>query len=42
MQNTTYGLGDTEKKTATYTFNRIVDVEQVSAIIVNGEVFSVE
>ena len=22
VQNTTYGLGDTEKNTATYTFNR--------------------
>lgn len=42
VQNTTYGLGDTEKNIATYTFNRIVDVEQVSAIIVNGEVFPVE
>ena len=42
VQNTTYGLGDTEKNTATYTFNRIVDVEQVSAIIINGEVFPVE
>jgi len=37
VMNTTYGLGDTENNTATYTFNRIVDVEQVSAIIVNGE-----
>lgn len=37
VMNTTYGLGDTEDNTATYTFNRIVDVEQVSAIIVNGE-----
>lgn len=42
VQNTTYGLGDTENNTATYTFNRIVDVEQVSAIIVNGETFPVE
>lgn len=37
VMNTTYGLGDTEDNTATYTFNRIVDVEKVSAIVVNGE-----
>ena len=42
VQNTTYGLGDTENHTTTYTFNRIVDVEQVSAIIVNGDIFPVE
>jgi len=40
IQNTTYGLGD--KNYVVYTFNRIVDVEQVSAIIVNGEIFLVE
>lgn len=38
--NTTYGLGDTNY--VAYTFNRIVDVENVSAIIVNGETFPVE
>lgn len=37
VQNTTYGLGDDRGKYATYTFNRIVDVEKVTAIIVNGE-----
>lgn len=40
VQNTTYGLGDTDF--VTYTFNRIVDVENVSAIIVNGQNFPVE
>ena len=39
-QNTTYGLGD--ENYAAYTFNRIVDVDNVSAIIVNGEIFPVE
>lgn len=39
-QNTTYGLGDTDY--VAYTFNRIVDVENVSAIIINGETFPVE
>lgn len=42
VQNTTYGLGDTENNTATYTFNRIVDVDNVSAIMINGETFPVE
>ncbi len=37
VKNTTYGLGDSRGKYATYTFNRIVDVERVSAIILNGE-----
>lgn len=37
VQNTTYALGDSNGKYTTYTFNRIVDVEKVSAIIVNGE-----
>ncbi len=37
VQNTTYALGDSRGKYSTYTFNRIVDVKQVSAIIVNGE-----
>ena len=37
VKNTTYGLGDAKGKYSTYTFNRIVDVEQVASIIVNGE-----
>lgn len=40
VNNTTYGLGG--DKDATYTFNRIVDVENISGIIVNGEIFPVE
>lgn len=40
IMNTTYGLGDTDY--VSYTFNRIVDVENVSAVIVNGEIFPVE
>ena len=36
VMNTTYALGDTEDNTATYTFNRIVDVEQVTAVRLNG------
>ena len=37
VQNTTYGLGDSSGKYAVYTFNRIVDVTEVTAIILNGE-----
>ena len=40
VNNTTYGLGG--DKDATYTFNRIVDVENISGVIVNGEIFPVE
>ena len=40
VSNTTYGLGSEDA--ATYTFNRIVDVEQIVEITVNGEVFPVE
>lgn len=40
VQNTTYGLGDSVDGSSTYTFNRIVDVEQVTAIKVNGETVS--
>ena len=36
VMNTTYALGDTEDNTTTYTFNRIVDVEQVTAVRLNG------
>lgn len=36
IMNTTYALGDTEDNTTTYTFNRIVDVEQVRAVRLNG------
>ena len=41
VDNTTYGLNG-EPGYVTYTFNRIVDVENVSAVIVNGEIFPVE
>ena len=37
VENTTYGLGDANGKYSTYTFNRIVDVEQVTAVVLNGE-----
>ena len=40
VNNTTYGLGG--EKDATYTFNRIVDVENISEIVINGESFPVE
>lgn len=40
VDNTTYGLNGS-KGYVTYTFNRIVDVENVSGIIVNGEIFPV-
>lgn len=36
VQNTTYAMGDSDGSRSTYTFNRIVDVEQISAITVNG------
>ena len=36
VDNTTYGLMD-ERGGATYVFNRIVDVESVSGVMVNGE-----
>lgn len=41
IDNTTYGLNSTEEY-VTYTFNRIVDVDNVTAIVVNGEVYPVE
>ena len=37
VMNTTYGLGDAHGKFSTYTFNRIVDVERVAAVMINGE-----
>ena len=39
VDNRSYALGDTDY--VVYTFNRIVDVEQVSGIVINGEVFPV-
>lgn len=42
VRNTTYGLGDAKGKYSTYTFNRIVDVERVTAIIVNGEEYTLQ
>lgn len=40
VDNTTYGLGT--EGCVTYTFNRIVDVEHVSAIALNGELIPAE
>ena len=41
IQNTTYGLGNSEDGSSTYTFNRIVDVDRVASITVNGEILPV-
>ena len=40
VDNTTYGV-DSSQGYVTYSFNRIVDVDNVSAIVVNGEVYAV-
>lgn len=41
VDNTTSGLNDSEEHCVTYTFNRVVDVEQVTELLVNGMAYSV-